>query len=549
VRTTWMAFVAVGLWAYLSGCTQQPPVDNSGPAAAAASGMESHREATTGAAGSQTAPGVSESTPQRPETQAADAHQAEAPSAAAQRPPLPPLIVPAEQPPSEPPPRGDLRTRTFGSDWPRFLGPTNDGKSPECGLQTPWPKHGPRVVWQRRLGIGYAGPTVARGRLYEFSRFDIPGQLSGRARLTCLRSETGEELWRFEYPTDYQDMYGYNNGPRASPVIDDDRVYIFGVEGMLHCLHAETGRLLWSVDTQARFGVVQNFFGVGSTPVVEGDLLLVQVGGSPPESQRVPRGQLDLVRPNASAVVAFDKHTGEVRYAVGDELASYASPVVATIRDRRYGLLFARGGLLAFEPSSGQIDFHFPWRARILESVNASNPVVVGDQVFISECYGPGSALLRVTAQGYEVVWTDEDKRRDKSMQTHWNTPIHVDGYLYGSSGRHSHEAELRCIELATGKVCWSQPELDRCTLLYVDGHLVCLSEYGLLLLLKANPQKFDLVASTYLAEDPPDRNAPDGEPRPLLEYPAWAPPVLAHGLLYVRGNDRLVCLEVIPAP
>ncbi len=424
----------------------------------------------------------------------------------------------------------DLRTRTAGSDWERFLGPTGDSISTEKGLLTPWPKNGPPLVWEKRLGAGYAMPAISRGRLFLFDR------LRNRARLTCCKSETGEELWRFEYPSDYVDSYNYSNGPRCYPVADGDRVYIFGAEGMLHCVRTEDGKLIWKVNTEAEFGVVQNFFGVGSTPVIEGDLLLVQVGGSPQGSDR---GDFGNLKGNGSGVVAFDKYTGKVRYKLSDELASYASPVLASIGDRRWCFVFARGGLLGFNPADGKLDFHYPWRAKILESVNASSPVVVGDKVFISECYGPGSALLEVKPGSCKELWTDADKGRNKSMQCHWNTPIYVDGYLYGSSGRHPNEAELRCIELATGKVMWREPNLTRSSLLLVDGHFICQCEEGTLRLLKVNPQKYEEVSSVEL-------KSPKGEP--LLQYPCWSAPILSHGLLYVRGRDRLVCLELIPA-
>src|SRR5262249_11811778 len=294
------------------------------------------------------------------------------------------------------------------------------------------------------------------------------------------------------YPTDYEDLYGYSNGPRCSPVVDGDRVYIYGSEGMLHCVKAETGKLVWSVDTKEKFGVVQNFFGVGSAPVVEGGLLLVQVGGSPPGSDRKPFGELTG---NGSGLVAFDKYTGKVKYQATDELAGYASPVVATVGGRRWCFLLARGGLVGLDPATGKVDFHYPHRSRLLESVNASNPIVVGDKVLISECYGPGAALLRVKPGGVEEVWKDDPKAREKRLQCHWMTPIHVDGYVYGSSGRHPDEAELRCVELETGKVMWREKNLNRCSLLLVDGHFVCLSEEGILRLLKVNPKKYELVS------------------------------------------------------
>jgi outer membrane protein assembly factor BamB len=431
-------------------------------------------------------------------------------------------------PPGDDNPPPDLGTRKAGVDWPGFLGPLGTGASPEKGILAPWPKEGLRLVWQAAVGSGYGAPSVSRGRLFLFDRD------GDHDRLRCLRSETGDLLWKFEYPTEFEDRYGYDSGPRCCPVVDGDRVYIFGPQGMLHCVRATDGELLWKVDTQAEFGVVPNFFGVGSAPVVEGDLLIAQVGGSPPNSGPGPSPDL---KGNGSGIVAFDKRTGKVRYRVTDELAGYSSPVLATIDGRRWCFVFARGGLVGLEPATGKVDFHFPWRARSLESVNASNPVVVGDRVFLSETYGPGSVLLRVKQGGPEVLWNDAEQRgRDKRMQCHWSTPIHVDGYLYGCSGRHS-DADLRCLELATGKVVWSEPDLTRTSLLLVDGHFVCLGEDGGLRLLKVNPKKYEEVA----------RLDPEGKAGSLLEYPCWAAPVLAHGLLYVRGKGRLVCLELIP--
>jgi outer membrane protein assembly factor BamB len=418
-----------------------------------------------------------------------------------------------------------------GDDWPRFLGPQGNSRSTETGILTAWRPCGPPVVWHRELGTSYGIGSVADGRFYQFDRY------GDAARLTCLDARTGEFLWKFEYPTNYEDMLGYNNGPRCSPVVDGDRVYLYGAEGMLLCVRTGDGGLVWKVDTARRFGVVQNFFGVGSTPVVEGDLLLVMVGGSPAESQDAGRMDLDRVAPNGTAIVAFDKRTGAVKYAIGNELASYAALQPATIAGRRWCFAFARGGLLAFEPASGRVDFHYPWRSRLRDSVNVSTPIVVDDEVFITESYGPGSSLLRVRPGAYEVVWRDPPGR-ERAMAAHWNTPVYHRGYLYGSSGRHSGEAELRCIEWRTGKVMWSQPGLRRASLLYVDGHLVCLGEDGVLRLIEATEKGYVERCKAVLRET---SNGP-----PLLKPPAWAAPILSHGLLYVRGEDRLVCLRLI---
>lgn len=425
--------------------------------------------------------------------------------------------------------------RSQGSDWPAFLGPTGDGKSAERDVLLHWPASGPRVVWHKKLGASYGMCTVSRGRLYQFDR------IGDNARLACLDALTGKESWGVEFPTDYSDMYGYNGGPRCSPLVDGDRVYLFGADGMLFCLNAADGKPLWQVNTQEKFGVVQNFFGVASNPVVEGRLLIVMVGGSPAESQSLPRGKLDEVVGNGSGIVAFDKRTGEVVYSITDELASCASLKLATIGGRRWCFAFARGGLVGFDPATGQVDFHYPWRAELLESVNASVPVVAGNEVFVSETYGPGSSLLRVRPGGCDVVWRDEQRSRTKAMQTHWNTPIYHEGYLYGCSGRHTHNADVRCVEWTTGKVMWTVERTTRTSLLYVDGHFISLGEFGQLMVFKATPAKFEPVA----AVEEGALRSEVGEP--LLSYPCWAAPILSHGLLYVRGDDRLVCLDLRP--
>jgi len=382
----------------------------------------------------------------------------------------------------------DLGTRSAGIDWPDFLGPARDSKSPETGLDT--------------------------------------------------------------------DMLGYNNGPRCSPVVDGNRVYLLSAGGALHCVRLADGKGLWQIDTTKQFHVVKNFFGVGSTPIVWDDLLIAHIGGSPPDGPNdlyAAQGQLDG---NNSGIVAFDKLTGEVRWQATDELASYSSPVTTTLAGRDWTFVFARGGLVGLDPRTGKVDFHFPWRAKKLESVNASGPVLVGDRVFISETYELGSALLQVKPGGYKVLWKDKPRSRKRSLELHWNTAIHHNGYLYGSSGRHTGTAELRCVALDTGKVVWSEPGWGRSSLLYVagqegvtgqkgvtglegaDGHFICLSEDGTLRLLRATPDRCDVVGQLTLR---------DQQGNILLKYPAWSAPVLSHGLLYVRGKDRLVCLEVIP--
>ena len=149
-----------------------------------------------------------------------------------------------------------------GNDWAKFLGPTGDGKSSEKNILTDWSDGKLKLLWKIKTGEGYGMGSVAKGRFYHF------GRVENRANLRCLNAVTGVKQWEFTYDSDYQDLYGYDSGPRTSPVIDNGLVYIYGVEGILHCLDALTGKVVWKQNLNARFGVIQNFFGVASTPVI-----------------------------------------------------------------------------------------------------------------------------------------------------------------------------------------------------------------------------------------------------------------------------------------
>lgn len=443
-------------------------------------------------------------------------------------------LLPVEKPAiaADPSDHGNASTQpTLSTDWPGFLGPERNGKSAERGLRDQWPKTRPPLVWQTEIGEGYSAPAIQSGRLFHFARF------GGDERLTCVDAATGKQLWVCSYPTDYTDMLGYNNGPRATPVVDGPFVFTMGAEGILQCVRADTGQVVWRIDTMKQFHVVKNFFGVGSTPLAWHDLLIVNVGGSPPGGPPDIYSAGGNVHSDGSAVVAFDKSTGKVLWKTGDDLASYASPVAAKVVGRDVVFVFARGGLLAIDPARGETLASFPWHARRLESVNASSPVVKGSEVFISETYELGSALLRFTGSSFEEVWTDRNRRHDRAMALHWNTPIEKDGHLFGSSGYHSGEAELRCVEWNTGKVMWSEPGMGRCSLLLVEDTLVCLSEDTTLRLIRATPDRYEERVHWELT---------DNAGKALLAPPTWAAPALAHGLLYIQGADRLVCLKLM---
>ena len=431
--------------------------------------------------------------------------------------------------PSNIPQGKNLWTRESGQDWPTFLGSDGDSKSNETGILKDWSDGKLKLLWKLPTGAGYGMGSVADGRFYHF------GLIDSKATLVCVNAETGKELWKHSYDSDYEDLYGYDSGPRASPVINDGRVYIYGVEGHLHCLNAYSGRPIWNVNLSKRFGVIQNFFGVASTPVVFENLILVMVGGSPDESKKAPPGALDQVKPNGTGLIALDKATGEIKFQSVSDLASYASLKIARFQDQPIVLAFMRDSLFGVKPNNGEVAFQFPWRSKKLESVNAAMPLEIDDHVLISECYEVGAALLKIEDLDFKLVWSDQ-RKRNVALKSHWCTPVRSGDVVYGCSGRHPGSAQLRCFNWKTGKVNWSQSGLSRTSITMIDGHLIVLSEDGELLLVKQNEEKYELVT----------RYQP-GENGIRFQSPCWAAPIVSHGLLFVRGKKTLACFDLIP--
>ena len=420
------------------------------------------------------------------------------------------------QPPAGHAPR-PLSTGAVTHDWTSFLGPTHNAVSSETPLTRALP---PPLVWEMDKGTGYTSPAIQGDRLVFFHRLD------DEEAVVCLHPETGETRWQFRYGTAYRDRYGYNDGPRSSPVITGDRVFTTGAEGRLHCLALETGDRLWSRDLRAVYGQRQDFFGVASTPLVEGDRLIVNVGA-----------------PGGPCVVAFDVQTGEEAWRAGDWGPSYASPVPADMHGRRRVFVFAggesdppAGGLLSIDPATGALDFAFPWRSRTYESVNASCPVVFDDKVFVSASYRTGGALLRVLPDfSHEVLWTTGE------FALHFNTPIHQDGHLYGYDGRNQGDASLACVDVADGRMVWREAPVwtetfeqggrerqarvgtMRGSLLAVDGQFLALGELGHLLWLDLTPDGRREISRAWLA----------------AAQESWTLPVLSRGLLYYVQNSR----------
>ena len=414
-------------------------------------------------------------------------------------------------------------------NWPGFLGANRDSKSKETGILKDWSSGKLKTVWQADVGEGYVLGAVANGRFFQFDA------LKNECRLICRDAATGKEKWTFQYAFEYKDMYQFSEGPRATPIVDGDKVYIYGVAGMLHCLNCDDGKVVWKSDVNKSFDVVQNFFGVGSTPIIRGDSLIVMVGGSPENERERVGQQLDEVQSNGTAIVVFDKTTGEIKHKLGNDLASYSSVQLYENRGGVFGVAWMRGTAIGFDFENGKELWSFPYRAKRYESVNASTPVVRGTNVFLSESYGLGSLLLDVANNEPKVIWQDKNPR-DTALATHWNTPVLHDGNLYACHGAGQARAELRCIDFETGKTQWRKKGFSLSSFTFVDEHLIVLDENGELALIKATPESFTEVTRYSDA---------DGQKLPL-KRPCWAAPVISNGLLYIRGKKKLMCLRLI---
>ena len=383
-------------------------------------------------------------------------------------------------------------------DWPQFLGPTRDGQSPSTTLVTV-PKEGWPLRWKAAVGEGYSGPVVVSDCVYLFHRSE------GREVLSAFLVKDGSLRWKQALPTSYSAQFGGTEGPSATPAADHQRVFALGASGKLRAVSATDGRLLWQVDCAERFGAESGFFGFGSSPLLLGDRLIVQVGG--PEA----------------CVVAFAVADGRVLWKAGTDEAGYGSPVPRTRAGRQEVLCFHRAGLLLLDPTHGVELARFPWRARMHASVNAATPVAVGDGIFMTASYGAGAVLLKPDGKTLRPAWSG-----DESLSSHFATPVLVDGFLYGFHGRQESGPDFRCIEAGSGKVRWSLGRAGSGSVLAVGRELLLLMESGELRVLEANPEK-PVEMGRFQAGGSGAR----------------ALPALAHGRFFLRDRAHLLCLEI----
>lgn len=385
-------------------------------------------------------------------------------------------------------------------DWPQFRGPSRDGVYPGRATVDPFPPEGPEPVWERQVGAGFSAPAVAGNLVIVFHR------QGGEEIVEALDASDGSVQWRSAYPTGYRDSFGFDNGPRATPVITQGRVYTFGAQGLLTALDLETGERLWAVDTHRQFGVQKGFFGAASTPIVLDGKVLANIGGA-----------------DGSGIVAFHADTGEMLWKSTDHGASYSSPVSSRFDGRMLAVFFTREGLAALDPGMGEVVYERRWRSRSHASVNAATPIVMGDIVFLSASYGTGSIALRLCNREIEELWSGEDV-----IDNHYSSCVRSGGTLFGFHGRQEFGQSFRAADLSTGKTLWSQDGMRAGSVTRVGDRLLLLLESGELVMAKASRESFEVLSRAQ-----------------VLSGQIRAFPAIAGGRLYARDERTLVSLRL----
>ncbi len=402
-----------------------------------------------------------------------------------------------------------------GNDWPQWRGPKRDGLCTETGLLQSWPMDGPRLLWNSKtvnrgkgIGTGYSSVSIAAGRIFTM------GDRGKEGFVFALDEETGKERWATRI------SIGKGDGPRCTPTVDGPRLYALSRTGDLVCLQAATGKLIWQKNYKTDFnGRMMSGWEYSESPLVDGDKLICTPGG------------------DEAALVALNKLTGAVVWKAPIPNASgsgYASVVVAEAAGRRQyiTLLGPSRGLVGVDASTGK----FLWSYKRIANGTANIPtaVVQGDLVFTSTGYGSGAALLQLVADGQGGVTAKELYfLRGQELQNHHGGVVLIGDHLYGGHG-HNQGAPF-CVNFKTGKFAWgperNAPGGGSAAVVYADGHVIFRYQDGVVALVEATPDSFRLKSRF-------------NTPR-VGNSPHWPHPVVAHGRLYLRCPDQLLCYDL----
>lgn len=388
------------------------------------------------------------------------------------------------------------------SDWPNWRGKNFDGKSEFSGLKKDWTE-GVKKLWevdylcQGQATASWSSPVVKGNRLI------IPGRDDKNDWVFCINTDDGKLIWKANYESEAGDSHG--PGARATPFIDDDRVYTYGRSGDLVAWNLRDGKLLWHKNVKEEGGEEPDW-GLSSTPLVIDNKVIVQGGGK-------------------ALVVAYDKISGDVIWKSLEGASGYSASIPLVIDSTKFILVYHATALSCLNPDDGQELWRVPWETEY--GVNATTPVIDGDIIFHTSGYAKGGQAIQVSKGGYKILWTND------VIASHHSDPFILDGYIYGYTGQSTrNKGEFKCIELNSGKEMWSTDKMGYGTATYVDGYIICLDLKGNLFLVKPESTEFKLVGEF--------KNA-----IPDVKSLAWTVPVVANGKLYLRYLQRLICYDI----
>jgi outer membrane protein assembly factor BamB len=402
-----------------------------------------------------------------------------------------------------------------GGDWPQFRGPAHDSITPEKIL-TAWPKDGPRQLWKVPLTGGFSSITISGGKAFTLVKRTLEG--ADREVCVALDAANGKELWAVPIGVAKYDNGGNNgasdnnggDGPRSTPTIDDGRVYVLSSRLVLYCLYAGTGKEVWTKDLIGEHAGRNISWQSAASPLIDGELIFL-AGGGPGQS-----------------LLAFNKKDGKVVWKGEDELMTHSTPIAAEILGVRQVIFFTQRGLVSVAPQTGAVLWRQPFR---YVTSTAMTPVVAGDIVYCSAGYGVGSGAYKISRSG-DIFGVKELWFQPANVfNNHWSTPVFKEGYLYGLFGfKDFGRCPMKCVELATGKVMWSQEGFGPGGTILVDGRVLVLGDAGQLVLVEANAARYAEVARAQ-----------------VISGKCWSTPTVSNGRIYARSTKEGVCLDVAP--
>ncbi len=387
-------------------------------------------------------------------------------------------------------------TRGMAADWPQFLGPERNNRSNETGLLSRWPEGGPPRLWEAPVGKGFSGIAVVGSRAYTmFNR-------TPHVVLACFDIATGKEHWARPVEPEYKNNKVVENwGPRATPTIDDGRVYAYGPPGVLLVVDAESGAPIYRRELLREFGGKTSEWGLACSPLIEGDRLYLTVGG--------PGG----------AFCCLDKNNGRVLWKTGTHKIGYVSPMGITVEGRRQIIFASVDHYFGVDAGNGEVRWSLPFKCDY--DCNIPTPIVNGQQVFLSCFYAHKCMLLEVQPQAVKPIWQSD------VLLNYLSNSVLVDGFLYGFNKK-----DLKCVEWRTGQQRWvanRHRRLFQGSLTYADGRLYVLSERGDLSLVAARPDRIEIL----------------GEMPGVLGRRCWTAPTVAQGRLFVRDEEKMLCFDI----